>query len=263
MFDRVGSSTASPRWRTALLVITAGGHAVVIAALVVTALWKIERLPVADKTDVRVALMPKLEAPGGPPPGAKLVAVTKPKPPERKRVTVVTQPTPPQAPEPAPVIDPGPAGDGVPGGGGDNPDGDPDSTEVGTGRCAVPPCGIDPPGPTLPPDEPEVKVPPLTMLPPKLAAGLRISGNDRVYPPDRVRVAMLHAGQDTLQGTFKLCVSAGGRMDSVTALKSTGYDDYDAELVREMRAWRYRPYLVGGTPAPMCTVEVVIYRMKK
>ena len=46
------------------------------------------------------------------------------------------EPTPPGPP----AVPTGPVGQG-PGGGGDNPIGDPDSQLTGTGACAVPPCG--------------------------------------------------------------------------------------------------------------------------
>ncbi len=99
--------------------------------------------------------------------------------------------------------------------------------------------------------------------PPTVAAGLRLSGNDALYPSDPVRLTMVRDGKDQVRGTFKLCVSRGGRVDDIQLIQSTGYAAYDGELTRAMQAWTFRPYLVNGAPAPMCTVKVVLFRLKR
>ena len=260
MFDHAVSRPSSPRWKTALLLVTVGTHAAVVIALVLAAFWKIEKVSFAERYDVAVAVMPPLPPPGGPPPGAKLKV-------ERRVAAKVKPPVPVQPIDvPPPVDDPavktggGPTGPDT-GGGGDNPDGDPESTEIGTGICASPPCGEAPL--PKPPVKVEVKVPPpITIVPPSVAAGLRTSGDTQLYPPDRVKQAMMRADQDMVRGTFKLCISTSGAVDSVRVMSSTGHADYDAELVRGMERWRYRPYTVNGVPAPMCTVQIMVYRIK-
>jgi len=239
---------------------TVGGHAAVLVALVVVGFWKIDKLPVSDDRQITVAIAPEAPPPGGPPPGAKLKVQRETVVPKVKPVVPV-QPTlaveKPARAEPSG----GPAGTGPTGGGGTNPDGEVGSTEVGAGSCGTPPCGATP-AVVKPRVEHQVPVA-ATIVAPSVAAGLRIAGNEKIYPPDSVRVAMMHAGEDKLQGTVKLCVSATGAIDSVKLLKSTGYGAYDAELMREMQAWSYRPYRVSGKALPMCTVEVVIYRMAR
>ncbi len=261
MFDHAVSRPSSPRWKTALLLVTVGTHAAVVIALVLAAFWKIEKVSFTDRYDVAVAVMPPLPPPGGPPPGAKLKV-------ERRVVAKVKPPVPVQPVEVLRLTDPtdpvktgGPTGDG-PGGGGDNPGGDPDSTTIGDGACPQEPCGEAPP-PKDPPKPEVVKTPPpITIVPPSVAAGLRTSGDTQLYPPDRVKQAMMRADQDMVRGTFKLCISTSGAVDSVRVMSSTGHADYDAELVRGMERWRYRPYTVNGVPAPMCTVQIMVYRIK-
>jgi TonB family protein len=101
------------------------------------------------------------------------------------------------------------------------------------------------------------------ILPPSVAKGLRLSGNEQIYPPEITRVEMLHQGKDAVQATVQVCVSAGGTVDNVRLLKATGFRDYDEVLTREIREWKYKPYLVDGKKSPMCTVSIIIYRMKK
>ena len=261
MFDRISARTASPRWKTAVILGTVAGHAAVLAALVVVALWKIEPLPVSDRTAVTLGpSVPKDEA-GGPPPGARLKVQRAAVAPKIKPVVPV-QPVKADPPDPTKIVAVGElGGGGPPGGGGDNPGGDPDSELTGTGRCATPPCGE--PEPPKAKDPPQDRITRVDVVPPTVAAGLRLSGNDALYPSDPVRLTIVRDGKDQVRGTFKLCVSRGGRVDEVQVIQSTGYDAYDGELTRAMRAWTFRPYLVNGEPAPMCTVKVVLYRLKR
>jgi TonB family protein len=263
MFDRFVRRTKSPRWKTALILGTAAGHAAVISALVLVAFWKIDPLPVVDHADVKLGpSIPKDEA-GGPPPGARLKV---------QRPAVAPRIKPPVPVQPPPIVPPdlskaiAPAGDvdgtGTPGGGGTNPGGDPTSELTGTGTCAAPPCGPPEPPPAKDPLPPDPD-PPIAVVPPTVAAGLRLSGNDALYPSDPVRLSILRDGKDQVRGTFKLCVSRGGAVDAVQLIQSTGYDAYDAELTRAIRAWTFRPYLVNGKGAPMCTVKVVLFRLKR
>ena len=61
-------------------------------------------------------------------------------------------------------------------------------------------------------------------------------------------------------GSFYLCITGGGNVASVTMLESTGLQAYDAKVMEGIRHWRYRPYLVDGQPAPVCTTVYYGYR---
>jgi len=42
-------------------------------------------------------------------------------------------------------------------------------------------------------------------------------------------------------------------------MKSTGSIHYDRRIERMIYAWRYRPFLIDGEPAPACTAVTFIY----
>jgi TonB family protein len=57
-----------------------------------------------------------------------------------------------------------------------------------------------------------------------------------------------------------MCLSADGDVTSARPVRSSGYADYDAAIIAGMQAWKYRPYLVGNQPAPVCTQVTFIYQ---
>lgn len=263
MFEGLIEKPRRRRWQTPVIVGSAVLHAAALAAVAVAAMWKIDKLDLVSATDITF----RVPAPPGdsaPPPAARLsvpraatTKVTKVKPQVPVQPTVVKDPEPVTA-GPAGAADPDGSTTG-PGGDGTDPDGDP----LATGRCLTPPClpggtgEQEPP----PPDKKEPAKP--TIVPPSVARGLRISGNEQIHPPESVRVEMLHQGKESVQATVQVCVGPRGTVDQLRMMKSTGFQAYDDTLLREMRAWRYRPYLVDGQPATMCSVAVVIYRMRK
>lgn len=87
----------------------------------------------------------------------------------------------------------------------------------------------------------------------------RIAGGSPIAPPDEVMQAIKKSGTPAV-GAEKLCIDERGAVSSVTILKSTGYEAYDQTIVSEMRTWRYRPFLINGKPAPVCTAVTFIYR---
>jgi len=263
MFEDLIEKPRPKRWKTAVIVGSALIHAAALGGVAVAAMWKIDKLDLASAADITFqAPLPPGES--APPPAARLAvakATTKPpkvKPPVPVQPTVVKDPVQVTATGAATTDDPDAVNDG-PGGDGNDPDADP----LSTGRCLTPPCsGIETdrePPPVV--ERTEVKKPPI--VPPNVAKGLRVSGNDQIFPPELVRVDMLHQGKDKVQATVQICVGADGTVDQVRLMKATGFASYDDKLVGEMRAWRYKPYLVDGRPSPMCTVAIVIYRMRK
>ena len=47
---------------------------------------------------------------------------------------------------------------------------------------------------------------------------------------------------------------------SVNQLKSTGFPPYDQKIINTIRGeWRYRPFMVNGKAAPVCTAVTFIY----
>lgn len=123
---------------------------------------------------------------------------------------------------------------------------------------------LPPPPPPPPPSSTDPTTPPANgaapqNIPPTLLEGQRISGNKAIVPDDVTKVAIARKKATRLIGSWKLCVSDTGVVKSVKKLKATGFDDYDAKIEREMWKWVYRPYLVNGKPANVCTAVTFIY----
>jgi hypothetical protein len=97
-------------------------------------------------------------------------------------------------------------------------------------------------------------------IPPTALESLRIAGTRSIIPEPATTAEIVKAGKPRIIGSFKLCVGTTGFVTSVTTLKSTGYPAYDLKLGREMRTWKFRPYLVNRQPVPVCTAETFIYK---
>jgi hypothetical protein len=266
MFDEMIAKPKARRWQTAVIVGSALAHAAVFGAVAIAAMWKIDKLELGETVDITY----RVAAPQGssaPPPAATLEVLT-PEP------TVVKKPPPPVIVQPTVVNDPEPvtttgtagtdtgAKTGGPGGDGDDPDADPDRK----GRCTTPGACIeghdgDPPVVEQKRDKVIADDPPI--LPPAVAKGLRYAGNDQIHPPERVRVDMMHQGKDRLLTTVQLCVDVHGNVSTLRVRGSSGFPSYDDKILREMRDWKYRPYLVNKMPSPMCTVTMFDYRMRR
>jgi hypothetical protein len=111
------------------------------------------------------------------------------------------------------------------------------------------PTATPPPPPPAPPQA----------VPPTLLEGMRVSGNKDILPADATKIEIARSGKDKIVGSFKLCVDAQGAVTNVVQLKSTGFSDYDAKIIREMKQWAYRPYSVNGKAVPVCTAVTFIY----
>jgi hypothetical protein len=87
-------------------------------------------------------------------------------------------------------------------------------------------------------------------------------GNTQIVPDPEIKTAIFVAGSPRLIGSFRLCITAGGAIASVTKLKSTGSTAYDRKLEREMYGWKYRPFTIDGAPAPVCTAVTFVYSQR-
>jgi hypothetical protein len=92
--------------------------------------------------------------------------------------------------------------------------------------------------------------------------GRRISGQTNVQPSDETQSLMIFEGRTSVSGTIALCVSISGVVTKERMWKSTGYADYDQELLAAIHDWRYRPYVLNGAPAPVCDKVEFQYRME-
>jgi hypothetical protein len=207
-------------------------------------IWQLERLePPKDLQDL--ALAPPPPPPPPPPKGASKPHDQKF---EVKKQTVkdIVQPVKMEKQEKAPEVQ----GDenGVEGGvEGGVTNGDPN------GALGAPP---PPPPPPPPPAPPQV-------VPPTALDALRISGEKNIVPDDVTKTEIGRSGKDRLVGSFKLCLTVGGDIASVTQLKSTGFGSYDKKILNTIRGeWRYKPFEVNGKAVPVCTAVTFIYSQK-
>lgn len=83
-----------------------------------------------------------------------------------------------------------------------------------------------------------------------------------MVPDDATKNAIFDAGRPRLIGSFKVCITANGTIESVTMLKSTGSMAYDRKLERGIYGWRYQPFMFDGEPTPVCTAVTFIYSQR-
>jgi hypothetical protein len=88
----------------------------------------------------------------------------------------------------------------------------------------------------------------------------RIAGDKNIVPDDSTQTEMRRRGVDKAIGAFKLCLTASGDIASVSMVKSTGFTDYDWKIQTTIRnKWRYKPFLVNGQAAAVCTAVRFVY----
>jgi hypothetical protein len=91
----------------------------------------------------------------------------------------------------------------------------------------------------------------------------RIAGDKRILPDDMTMSTISRSNRDQVVGAYKLCVSPDGSIASVSQLTSTGYADYDQKIAATIRrTWRYKPYVIAGRPAAVCTAVRFVYTQK-
>jgi hypothetical protein len=99
-------------------------------------------------------------------------------------------------------------------------------------------------------------------VPPTLLEGSRIAGDKVIVPDDATKTEITRAGKEKIIGSFKLCIDATGAVMTVKMLKTTGFADYDAKIIREMNKWAYKPFIVNGKSTPVCTAVTFIYSQR-
>jgi hypothetical protein len=68
---------------------------------------------------------------------------------------------------------------------------------------------------------------------------------------------------ETISGIYKVCITPEGAIHTVTPLKPSGFSDYDTKIQNTIRtSWRYRPFMVNGKAAQVCTTVQFVYHQK-
>jgi protein TonB len=226
-------------------------HIAIIFGLFVAGMWRIERLDDARKHHVDIAYVPPLPPAAGGAPKAAAQTFT----PKQHIVHETVQPVQHVAPAPIETAVSDTTGMGTGAGVGSNP-GDGDGSGVAGGvTCDLPACSGEAPPPLPTPPKQQ-------MVAPTVLKGMRISGETQIQPNDALKSQLLHEGASKLVAMFKVCVDTQGNVNATTQLRSTGYAAYDQELLGAVRAWRYRPYSVGGAAVPVCGIVTFNYEMR-
>jgi outer membrane biosynthesis protein TonB len=70
-------------------------------------------------------------------------------------------------------------------------------------------------------------------------------------------------GAESLVSLYKICLTVDGTVDVITQVKSSGFPAYDEKIKAAIKKdWRYRPYLINGKPAAVCTALRFIYSQR-
>jgi hypothetical protein len=59
-----------------------------------------------------------------------------------------------------------------------------------------------------------------------------------------------------------LCLSDAGVPTTVELTTPSAYDEANQKILRDVRAWRFRPYLLGTQPVPVCTRMRFVYQFE-
>lgn len=60
-------------------------------------------------------------------------------------------------------------------------------------------------------------------------------------------------------GTFRLCFDEEGAVVLTRAVIATEVPAYNEKILREIRGWRFRPYVFEGEPSGVCSEVSVSY----
>jgi hypothetical protein len=91
-----------------------------------------------------------------------------------------------------------------------------------------------------------------SLIAPSRLEALRIAGDKTILPDD----------MRSRRGTFKFCLDVTGKVGDIEPLQPTGDARYDAKIERAMQQWAYRPVIVDGQPAAICSAVTFIYNRR-
>jgi eukaryotic-like serine/threonine-protein kinase len=89
----------------------------------------------------------------------------------------------------------------------------------------------------------------------------RLAGSRQIALPGSTEQAMARQGIKGTQAIVKMCLSSGGEPTTVSLVRGTGFAEADTKIAREVRGWRYRPYVVDGKAVPVCTSVAFRYQI--
>jgi hypothetical protein len=245
-YERAKNRKAPP-WAMPLIIAGLVIHVAMLMTMWIKSIWDVEKLELPKG---RISLG-GFAPPPPPPPlkGGKKPDDAKKDLPKKKKVTDTVQPVK----EAEKIADTNSVNTDDEGPEDGDPDGDPNGSRDGIAG------GVPNPQPPPPPPPP---APPQNVAPTALEA-LRTSGDKDIQPDDVTKTEIGRSGKAKMVASFKICLNTGGGINDVKQLKSSGFPAYDAKLIRTIKStWKYRPFLVNGKAAPVCTAVTFIYSQK-
>lgn len=101
------------------------------------------------------------------------------------------------------------------------------------------------------------------IVPPFALAAYQLSGEKNIFPDDVTKDEISRSGKTRLMIPVKLCLDAAGRITEVKIVgNGSGFPAYDATIMAGIRTWTYRPYLLDGVAAPVCTIVQFVYNQR-
>jgi protein TonB len=232
----------APPWAGPVLMGVVVFHIGLFLFMWVKTIWELEQLE-RPKTSIDLAVAPPPPPPPPPPPGGAKPHDVQIQP-KKIKVRDIVQPVKIEKQE---VQAPEEKGD---------PNGEIGGEEGGVAGGVVGGVVGAPPPPPPPPPPPT----PPQIVPPTMLEGSRIAGEKMIRPDEVTATEIGRSGKDRVVGSFKLCLTVGGEISSVTMVKSTGFPAYDSKISNTIHGeWRYRPYNVNGKAVPVCTAVTFIY----
>jgi protein TonB len=233
-----------PKWAPPLIIAALVFHAAAVMTMWIKSIWEVEKLELPKG---RISLSGQFAPPPPPPPpkaGKKPEDVKKEIIKKKKVEELVQKPTEDQILKPNEATSTSTAETGI---------GEGEGEGTGEGFGDGPAIENTPPPP--PP------APPQNVAPTALKANL-ISGEQQIVPDDVTKIEIQRSGKAKVVASYKMCINAAGNPQSITQLKSTGFPAYDAKIKGEMNRWQFRPFLINGKAAPVCTAWTFIYSQK-
>jgi hypothetical protein len=90
---------------------------------------------------------------------------------------------------------------------------------------------------------------------------LRVSGEANPELPPNVNQIMKRDQVKAVMIAAKACVNESGSVVSVTIMKGTEYDEANKKIASDIKAWKFKPYMVAGVATPVCTAVMLNYQV--
>jgi hypothetical protein len=132
--------------------------------------------------------------------------------------------------------------------------------------AAAPSAGETAPAPAPVKQIVETAPAPVKVAPHKIVAAdleaLRISGERYPTLPAGAKNIARRDQVKNIQLMAEVCISDGGVPSSVKLVRPSDYNDANEKILADIRHWRFKAYLDGGKPTPVCTVVLLRYSIE-